>query len=52
MEVDCEECGHPKRSHKYGGANKHGSYVFYSSCKKQDCACDQFIHPEWGKMRR
>lgn len=44
-------CGHPKRSHRYGCANAHGSYTFHSSCKKQDCDCMQFEHPEKGVIR-
>lgn len=32
-------CGHPVRSHRYGGGNKHGPYTFLSSCRKHDCDC-------------
>lgn len=38
---DCT-CGHPKKSHRHGGGNKHGSYTFLSSCRKTDCDCSGF----------
>lgn len=36
------ECGHPRKSHRYGGANAHGKYTFLSSCRKQDCDCGEW----------
>lgn len=49
--TDCETCGHPQRSHRHGGANAFGSYTFLSSCRKEDCECEQFVHPEQGVVR-
>lgn len=48
---DCDECGHPKRSHRYGGRNASGTYTFHSSCKREACDCTQYTHPERGKLR-
>lgn len=48
MPDDCE-CGCPKKSHRYGGANIHGAYDYYSSCRR--CDCDQYTHPERGAIR-
>lgn len=44
------DCGHPRKSHRYGNANAHGSYTYLSSCRKQDCDCDQFTVD--GEVRR
>lgn len=38
----CKDCGHPKRSHKHAGGNKHGKYEFHSSCKMDDCDCQNY----------
>lgn len=47
----CVTCGHPVKSHRHGGANTHGNYRFLSSCKKRDCDCEHYVHPEKGPLR-
>lgn len=46
---DCE-CGHPVRSHRWGGANANASYTFLSSCRL--CSCDQYTIPGRGETRQ
>lgn len=47
--TDCQNCDHPKKSHRYGGANVHGRYTYLSSCRL--CGCGQF-EDEDGPRRR
>lgn len=46
----CDNCAHPRRSHRWGGANAHASYTYLSSCRV--CECDQYIDPDTGQPKR